>query len=93
MEQTEAKFVVAQANEMIEQHDILESIKDEAYVMANQRFICRKGGDRRPFDEFKAEMDAETATENLREPELWLLLMYPPLDTELVDISHEEYAC
>ena len=39
MEQAEAEFAVAQANEMVEQQAIPESIQDEAYVKANQRFI------------------------------------------------------
>ena len=42
MEQAEAEFAVAQAEEMAEQQAILESIQDEAYMEANRMFLRRR---------------------------------------------------
>ncbi|KAE8808115.1 Cysteinyl-tRNA synthetase [Hordeum vulgare] len=64
MEQAKAEFIVSQAEEMAEQHAILESIHDEAYVEAKRSFIEHE---RVAIDalsnELDAQMDAEADTE------------------------------
>ncbi|KAE8772697.1 hypothetical protein D1007_55224 [Hordeum vulgare] len=74
---------------------MLDSISDEAEVEANRRFIRQRQAEADAlFDELKAEIEVGEATAEQPEApegaELWYAAIYPPEDTEIVDISDEE---
>ncbi|KAE8775884.1 Cysteinyl-tRNA synthetase [Hordeum vulgare] len=62
MTEADAKFIVAQANEMVEQQAIPYSISDEVEVEANRRLIRQRQVDVDTFfDEFEVDIAAEEA--------------------------------
>ncbi|KAE8789099.1 hypothetical protein D1007_36788 [Hordeum vulgare] len=91
MAEAEAVFVVAQSEEMAEQQDILDSIRDEDEVEANRRLIRQRQTDADAlFDELEREIEAEeAAAEQPEGAELRQMIIYPLEGTEIVDISDE----
>ena len=77
---------------MAEQHAILESIQDEAYVEANRAFLRREQAESDAlFTKLNTEIEVEEAgAEKPEEPELQLPAMLPEPGTEIVVISGEE---
>ena len=66
----------------------MESIQDEAYVGANQRFIRQEwAATNALFDEVEAEMDTEADAE---EPGRRPPPMYPEPGTKIVDICDDD---
>ncbi|KAI5021567.1 hypothetical protein ZWY2020_058297 [Hordeum vulgare] len=95
MVEAHAEFAIAQAEEMLEQDAILDSIQDEAKVLANHMLIPHRHAKADAlFDELDAEIAIkEVATEQSEASEgteLWLPPMDPPEGTEIIDISDEE---
>ncbi|KAI5009684.1 hypothetical protein ZWY2020_011821 [Hordeum vulgare] len=60
MAEADAEFVITQAKEIAEHQDILDSIQDEAEVLANCRLIRQR---RAEADALFYELDAEIAAE------------------------------
>lgn len=72
MAEADADFVVAQAEEMVEQQVILDSIRDEAELEANRRLIRQRQAEADAlFDELHAEITTvEAATKQPEGAEL-----------------------
>ncbi|KAE8801161.1 Cysteinyl-tRNA synthetase [Hordeum vulgare] len=92
MAEEDAEFAAAQAEEMAEQHTIIESIQDEVKVEANRELIWWKQAEADMlFDELDAEIPAEEAGADHSEgAELQLLRWYPLKGMEIVNISNTE---
>ncbi|KAE8820699.1 putative LRR receptor-like serine/threonine-protein kinase [Hordeum vulgare] len=62
MTKAEAEFAVAQSEEMAEEQAILDTIRDEAEVKANQRIIRQRSAEADTlFDEMDVEIEVEVA--------------------------------
>ncbi|KAE8805932.1 putative laccase-11 [Hordeum vulgare] len=95
MADEKAEFAVAQSKEMAEHHTILDSIRDEAEVETNRRLIRQRQAEADAlFDELEAKIEVEeAAAEQSDAPkgaELRHAAIYPPEDTEIVNIFDEE---
>ncbi|KAI4963051.1 hypothetical protein ZWY2020_017327 [Hordeum vulgare] len=103
MTEAEAKFVVAQAEKMVEQQAIFDSIRDEAEVKANRQLIRQRHVETDAlFDELDAKtVTKEAAAEQPEAPEgfvaqtsegakLQLPHFYLSKGTEIVEILDEE---
>ena len=95
MAKAEAEFAVTLAAEMVEQQVILDSIQDEAYVVANRAFLRQEQA---ASDALFAELDADIEEDEAgaeqpeppEEPELQLPPIYTKPGTEIIGISDED---